>query len=176
MTPQRRYLGADHDMASRKKVFRLPDALETDEASFIRIERTRVYFDDVLAITRHRQLGLPFMVFNGLMAGGFLSGALFSWMSKAEPGLIIFFGVVALPFVLALAARLVFGVDVITVYGRRTMTRMKYFFRKGRAREVFEDLTREIDARQQKAAPAAAPPPALPPEPPPSPPPAAGPA
>jgi hypothetical protein len=175
MTPHRRYLGADHDMAGRKKVFRLPDALETDEGSFIRIERTRVYFDDVLAITRHRQLGLGFLIFNGLLGGGFLIGAVSAWVSTSVPGLFIFLGIDSLPFVLAFILRLLLGVDVITVYGRRTMTRMRYFFRKGRAREVFEDLTREIEARQQKAALAAAPPPAPPPEGPP-PPPAAAPA
>jgi len=54
MTTPRVYLGRDQNMAGMVRVYLLPDALEVDETTFIEIERTRVYFDDVLAITYHR--------------------------------------------------------------------------------------------------------------------------
>jgi hypothetical protein len=62
-------------------------------------------------------------------------------------------------------------VDVITVFGKRTMACMKFSFRKQRAREIYRDLTQKIRACQEKAAaalPKPPPPPAaeVPPPPP----------
>lgn len=170
MTALREFLGRDHDLACRRRVFRIHDALETEEASFLRIERTRVYFDDILLITRHRQRGVLFLLFNGLFAGAFLLGTLVAWSSDVPPGAVYAFLVLASPFVLAFLIRVILGVDVITVYGRRTTARMKFGFRKGRAREVYRALALDIRSRQQAASapgnPPAAPTEALPPPPP----------
>jgi hypothetical protein len=171
MTPSREFLGRDYDPAGRRTVFGLPDALETDEAVLLRIERTRVYFDDILAITHHRQLGFVFLLFNGLFATGLLIGAAASWMSDAPRAAVVTFSILSSPFVLAIILRLALGVDVITVYGRRTSTRFRFAFRKQRARDIFRDLTLKIRARQESIADSVLPPPPVPDLPPPPPPP-----
>ena len=69
-----------------------------------------------------------------------------------------------MPFVAAFVLRLALKIDVITVFGKRTMACMKFSLRKARAREIYRDLTRKIRACQEKAA-AAMPKPAPPPAP-----------
>lgn len=148
-------LGRDYDLGSYRKVYRLPDALEVDENSFIRIERTRVYFDDVLAVTYHRYYGALFLFFTGLFAAAFL---LLATAIDEEAGTVAFL-LMASPFLTAFVVRLAFRVDVVSVFGRRTLARMKFSFRKRRAREIYDDLVRRIRAVQERLA-AQAPPPA----------------
>lgn len=182
MNPPREFLGREIDLASRKKVFLIPDALEVDEASFLRIERTRVYFDDVLALTRHAQVGVFFAILMGLctlLFGGIALAVLGA--SPSEPAVAIAFACAAAPFAIALVLRLAMKVDVITVYGKRTKARMMFSFRKGRARQIYEDLARRIRSRQDSIANSVLPPPpppapAEPPPPPSLPPPAEPPA
>jgi hypothetical protein len=163
-------LGREQHLGGYRRVFEIEDGLEVDENNFVEIERTRVYFDDVLSITYHRQAGLVYLIIIGLMAL-FLAGiAVLSTVMEGGRELVvaIVFACLAAPFVIAFVLRLILKVDVITVYGRRTMARMKFYFRKGTAREIYRDLALKIRARQEKAAAAQAPPPApsLPPAPP----------
>ena len=166
-------LGRDQSLAGYRRVYEIEDGLEVDENSFVEIERTRVYFDDVLGITYHVQMGVAFLVGTGLGSLFFGGLALIAALGNAEFGVAILFGCFAAPFVVSFVLRLAMKVDVITVYGRRTMACMKFGFRKQRAREVYRDLTQKIRACQEKAAaalPKPAPPPApevpLPPAPP----------
>jgi hypothetical protein len=149
MTVGRRYLGGDQNPGGYRRVFELEDGLEVDENTLIEIERTRVYFDDVLGITYHRQRGVAFLVITGIFALIFIAlmGTLYA--STGEPAAAAVFGVFAAPFVLAFFLRLLLGIDVITVYGRRTMARMKFFFRKARAREIYQGLSAKIRSRQE---------------------------
>jgi hypothetical protein len=174
--PSREYLGTDHASFVRRKVFLLVDALETDELLFIRIERTRVYFDDVLAVTYHKERGVLFLVFTGIMAlfWGIPAAAGFAKGDDGGHVAGVFLGVLALLFGLAFVLRLTLQVDVISVFGRRTNSRMRFWLRKERAREIYTRLVDQIRARQQKAAASLPPPPAPPDVPvPPSPPAAA---
>ena len=166
MKAAREYLGVDQDMAGRRKVFRIVDALETDEASFLRIERTRVYFDDVLAITRHREYGVVFLTLCGFLSVALIGAGLAVWAASEQVVGLVFFCVFAAPFFIGFILRAALGVEVVSIYGRRTMTRVKFWFRKEKANEVFETLVAECQSRQQKNAP---PPPAAPPLPPPPP-------
>jgi hypothetical protein len=172
--PSREYLGLAHVYFVRRKVFLLVDALETDEYQSIRIERTRVYFDDVLALTYHRERGILFPLFcafNTIAWGVPAVAILLEGRSGATgPGVFVF--LIAGFFFLAFLLRMILQMDVITVMGRRTNTVMKFWFRKGRAQEVYTRLIDQIRARQEKVA-ASLPPPAAPPEPPGPPPPAA---
>jgi hypothetical protein len=157
-------LGRDQGFGGYRHVFELEDALEVDENNFVEIERTRVYFDDVLGITYHRQNSTAFLIAMGLLAlffGGIAAIALAAEGGR-EPAVPIVFGILASPFAAAFLARLLLKVDVITVFGRRTMACMKFGFRKARAREIYRDLTLKIRDRQEKAAAGQAPPPAPP--------------
>jgi hypothetical protein len=153
-------------MSLRRKVFLVDGALEVDEDLNYDIERRRVYFDDVLAITYHRVLGglhvgaLAFcMVVFGLAALGF-------WSEDELVAAGVFLGIAAVFLALAIV-RLILGIDVITVYGRRTRARMKFGWAKARARRTFQELVDLVRARQSEAAQAIAPapPPPMPPGP-----------
>jgi hypothetical protein len=176
--PSREFLGNDYSSFVRRKVFLLVDALETDEYLFIRIERTRVYFDDVLAITFHQQRGVVAVIATGLLAllfalmavGALVDTGRDAWVG----GFILLF--IAVAFAVVAILRLAVPVDVISVFGRRTNSRMRYWLRRQRAQEVYTRLVDQVRARQQKAAASMPPPPAPPEVPMPPPPPAVAPA
>jgi hypothetical protein len=153
MTTPRVFLGRDRKgfwgvWVTQITVYMLPDALEVDETTFIEIERTRVYFDDVL-----------FALFGIMMLTG-----------TEKAGSIGFF-IFAVPLLLMCAVHLILKFDYITVFGRRTMARMKFTVRKGRARQVYKDLIAKVRAHQAALAAAQPkPPPPAEPELPPGPP------
>ncbi|HVE40120.1 MAG TPA: hypothetical protein VNM14_09550 [Planctomycetota bacterium] len=175
MKPSREFLGNDYSSFVRRKVFLLIDALETDEYLFIRIERTRVYFDDVLAITRHQQRGIGGLVTTGILTFLFAAWSFGSFLDAGTPerrvgGFILLF--IAAIFGIVMILRLAVPVDIISVFGRRTNSRVRFWLRKQRAQEIYTRLIEQIQARQQKAAAAMPPPPAPPEVPMPPPPPA----
>jgi hypothetical protein len=156
-------------------VFEIEGALEVDENDFTQIERTRVYFDDVLGITYHKQVGVAFLVFNGVFGALFGFIALVIAAADRNPAGAVVMALFAVPFAVAFLWRIVLKVDVITVYGKRTKATLRFGFRKTRARMIYNDLTAKIRARQAKALAEQPPPPAapapeipLPPPPPPS--------
>jgi hypothetical protein len=163
MATPRKYLGRDQNVGSAIRVYMLPDALEIDELSFVEIERTRVYFDDILAITYHRAVSMIFLVMMGLIGGIFTAIALFFVAQKESTSTAVLL-TFASPFLLFFFAHLILKTDIITVFGRRTMARMKFQVRKGRSRKVFKELVEKIRVAQEASA-AAQPPPLPAPEP-----------
>jgi hypothetical protein len=163
--PSREFLGNDYSSFARRKVFLLVDALETDEYLFIRIERTRVYFDDVMAVTVHQERGIVASVATGLLTlffGLMGIGLLVDKPADTRVGgyIMLFF---AAAFGLLTTLRIVIPADVISVFGRRTNSRMRFWLRQRRAQEIYTRLVDQVRARQQKAV-AAMPPPPAPPE------------
>jgi len=156
MSAPRSYLGRDQNMAGIIRVFSLPDALEIDEISFVEIERTRVYFDDVLAVTYHRARSVAFLIIMGIaLALTGIPAALLAGKAGEGAGAVVL-SIFTFPFLLTFILHLALGTDFITIYGRRTMARMRFRIRKGRAREVYQLLTVRIRAAQATAAAAAA--------------------
>ena len=153
MATRREYLGRDFDFGSRRFIFRVEDAIEVDDSTWVEIERSRVYFDDVLAITYHKYRSAGFLFFTGIFAVLFGLLTVPIWNESVGGGS-FFFGFFCFPFLLIFSLHAILGTDVIVIYGRRTLARIKYGYRKGRARAVWEDLVRRIQQRQ------AAPPPA----------------
>ena len=175
MAAPRKYLGRDQNMAGIIRVYLLPDSLEIDETTFAEIERTRVFFDDVLAVTYHRAVSLGFAIVMGLAGGIFGAIGLVLVLQKEWAGAISVL-VMASPFLLTFCAHLILKTDFITVFGRRTLARMRFRVRKARAREVYQELTDKIRIAQAAAAAAQpSPPPPKAPELPPGPPLAASP-
>jgi hypothetical protein len=172
----RRFLAREFVSGTQFRVYQRDDALEVDELTYSEGERARVYFDDVLLLTYHRRYGTAFLVFTAIFGLLFVSIALaFLFSSDADARNVggTLFLVLAAPFVTSFILRLIFRVDVITVYGRRTFARMNFHWRKARARQVYAELSEKIAASQAELARAqadAAPKPAPAPEPPPPPP------
>jgi len=172
MASSRKYLGAEVGYGMRLRVYLRNDAIEVEEASINEIERRRVYFDDILLLTYHRERGKTALIIMGIilvMLGLTMAVELSSRTPEAAIGSGFWFIILFIIF----TVRLTLGVDVITVYGRRTMARLKFFWRKGRARRIYQELAQKIEAHQVRAAKAQAaaapkppPPPAEPPLPP----------
>lgn len=163
MSVPRTYLGRDQNMAGMIRVYLLPDAIEVDEISFVEIERTRVYFDDVLAVTYHRARSTAFLILMGIFAG-LMALIGIPILQESRGGGIAWLLFFAAPPLLTFLAHLILQTDYVTIFGRRTMAKMRFRIRKGRAREVYQILSTRIRAVQAAASAAAAA--ARPPEPP----------
>ncbi|MEA2238069.1 MAG: hypothetical protein QOC81_2793 [Thermoanaerobaculia bacterium] len=137
MTPSpRKLLGRNVRMMSRESVYETADAIEVESREGYEVTRKRVLYEEVLLVTIHRAVGVPFVVSTALAAALFGSIALILLSLKLESGAITF-GVFALPFLLACIFRLVMKVDSVTVFGKRSKAVMRFTVRKRRAREVY---------------------------------------
>ena len=61
----------------------------------------------------------------------------------------IFFGAFGLPALIAFLTRLLLGVDVVTVFGRRSKTNLRFALRKQRAREVYGTICAAVRNAQR---------------------------
>ncbi len=163
MTAPRNLLGRHDVLFFRERVYELEDALEVDEFTLSTIERRRVPFDEVLAATYHRRRGAGFLTLTGFFGAVFAASALLLVLAGPEAALVgaLVAAPLAAGFLVAFVLRAAVGVDVITVYGRRTMARLAFGLAKARARDVFERITRRVREHQERLAAE------LPPEPPP---------
>jgi hypothetical protein len=150
----RRLIGTRSGLASRVRVYLTPEALEIEDLEGYDVTRKRVFFDDVLLVTYHRFVGIGWMVSMGVLLGfaGLLCLALFAAADRTA-GLVAFL-CLPLPLLVLLVLRLALRVDAVTVYGRRTRAQVHFWFRKRKARAVFQQvcrLARERQAREARA-------------------------
>lgn len=161
----RRFLGSKGTLGAQARVYRTPDGLEIDEAEDERISRKRLFWDEVLMVTLHRAGDAPFVVFALVGVGvlGFFSFA----VGVVDRGAGILMSVLTwVPLLVYTVVRMIEGVPTVSVYGRRTVARLAFPLRKGRAREVFAEIGGAARRRQDAARVATArrtvPPPAPP--------------
>jgi hypothetical protein len=160
---RREYLGADPSLAERARVYRTPEALEIDLASYTEITRKRVFFDDVVLVTLHRArtLGAVTWVF-GAMAAFMLLMALIVMAAQTEAGNVMLLIALGLGTIAFLAAMV--PTWTITVFGRRSRARMRFTLREGKARRIYGEICRAAsDAQRELARRIAAEEPAPPP-------------
>jgi hypothetical protein len=148
--PERILLGKVSSLSSRQRVFRTPDAIEVEEAEGYDLTRRRVWFDEVLLVTYHREVGWAFVLAMLVFSGLFGFPGLLILATNPSAGVGVYFAIVVLPFVVALVLRLVLRLEVVTVYGRRTKAQMHFWFGKARARQVYQQVTRLARERQQR--------------------------
>jgi hypothetical protein len=152
-TPRRTYLGGRRGGLADIRVYRVADALEIDEGEGLRIRRRRVLFDEILLVTYHRQFGWPFVViWSVLLALGSTAAVIVGATEGRLAGAIVC-SVLALPFLVLLSLWLTLRLDVVTVYGKRGRAQMRFWWRKRRAREVYETIGRLAREHQQRAGP-----------------------
>jgi hypothetical protein len=153
MTPvKRKLLGRNAGVMLRETVYETADAIESESHEGYEVTRKRVLFEEVLLVTMHREVGLPYVITMGV----------------AEPAFAITFGILALPFFIGCAIRLVLKLDYVSVFGRRSKAAMRFSLRKRRAREVYGRIcSRALEVQramvERQATVDIAPPP-LPPE------------
>ncbi|MBV9495837.1 MAG: hypothetical protein JOZ54_16435 [Acidobacteria bacterium] len=148
-TPDRRLLGRFTTLSGREAVWETPDGLEIETRDQYEVLRKAVLFEDVLLVTYHRQLGLMFFILQSVAITFFLAmmGILMSMGESLAGGI---FGLLAVPFAIAMAVRAIMKVDVVTVFGRRSRARMQFSFRKQRARQIYGSLCSRVRQVQRQ--------------------------
>jgi hypothetical protein len=154
--PRRHYVGSFLGWTERLRVFRTDDALEVDSSDRFEIRRRRVFFDEVLLATLHRQLGggpYPWTFASLALLAGLLSFAFAS-----EPvALRITLGIAAGLAALAIAG-FVLPAWIVTIYGKRARAKVRFRLREGKARAFYEDVCRSAAAAQRALAERQSPP------------------
>jgi len=154
--PARKFLGRSATAASRTSVYQAPDGFDVESREQYEVVQRRVLYDDVLFVTYHREKGVLFLILTGLYSLFFIAIALAVVSSDVNnwPGALIV-GAIALPGILAFLSRLLFGVDVITIFGRRSKAAMRFAFRKKHARNLYGQICAAVRTAQRAHAPAA---------------------
>jgi hypothetical protein len=150
--PRRTLLGRTSSFTGRHSVYAIDDGLEIDENDAGMITRKRVYYDDVLFVTLHRHRGVAFLVVSGMAA--FFLGliALAIGASGNTAAGIVFALCCSAPLAIVFLIRSILGVDVVSVFGKRTMGDMRFTFRKSRARQVYQLICDQARRRQDDLA------------------------
>ena len=148
---RRERLGRRAAFSHREYVYATRDCFEIDEVEGYDVTRKRVFYDDVVLVTRHRIVPWALIVlcslltlFGGLAAFG-LRGA-----ATGVAGFTLFVLTLGLVTLTVLLATL--GGDSVTVQGKRTQARMDFVLRRGRATEVYRRACRLARERQQRLA------------------------
>lgn len=142
-------------------VYQLPDGLEVESSAFYEVIRRRVFFDDVLLVTYHRESGPLYLVLTAVIGLIFVAIAIAILAANTDfwPAAAVFLAV-GLPVLAMFFLRLVYGVDVITVFGRRSKAVLRFGMKKARAREVYGQICAAVRrAQATPPAPEAAAPP-----------------
>ena len=152
--PRRFLIGEASRHATRQKVYWANAGLEVDEYDrrAYEIIRKRVFFDDVLALTHSQFYGWFNILCLSLGIAFFALIAFVIMTETRDTGTGIVFFALACPFLIFLILRLLLKVDVVTVYGKRTKAEMFFMFRKGRAKELYQQLAAAIEKSQAELA------------------------
>jgi len=148
---RRRFLGTVSGLLVRTRVYLATDAVEVDEIEGYTGTRRRVLLDEVLAVTldrRRRWWAVAIWLAVGALP--FLVGFFFGRNTGQEQIPIVGL-VVATPFLLGALLHLGFGVDYVTVFGRRGVAQVAFSFRKRRAKWIFALLRERAQQAQDHA-------------------------
>lgn len=142
---------------TRETVYQTANGIEVDSSEQFELVRRRVFFDDVRLVTYHRIRGTAFLLTTGILALFFVGMAvIMTAVSDATWAVALIFLAFALPFLIAFTLRLIVGVDVITVFGRRSKAVLRFSFRKERARQVYGTICAAV-RNAQRVRPATSP-------------------
>jgi hypothetical protein len=150
----RKLIGKSSTLAGREVVYQTAEGFEVERAEHYNVEELRVFFDDVHLVTIHREKGTAYLIFTGLVALFFIAMTLFFYfVDAAARPVAIAFGVMGTPAVLGFLIRAIFGVDVVTIFGRRSKAVMRFRFRKARARQVYGQVCAAVRQAQRRREP-----------------------
>jgi hypothetical protein len=157
---ERRVIARHTGLATRELVYETSDGVEVESNDHYEVSRRRVFYDDVVLVTYHRQVGALFITVNALLVFMFVSLAAImaaAIRTKDVWPMIIVWLLMAAPSFIAIVIRLLLRVDVINVYGRRSKATLRYSWRKQKAREVYGRICARVRQAQRasEALPAA---------------------
>jgi hypothetical protein len=138
MTPaKRKLLGRNTGAMRREKVYETADAIESESHEGYEVTRKRVLFEEVLLVTIHNEIGTGYFV--GMLLVTLILGSIAVVLQFGAHVAIaaIIFAVITLPFLILLLVRVIWKLDVVSVFGRRSKAVMRFSIRKRRARETY---------------------------------------
>ena len=150
MSEPRRFLCRSGTAFSREAVYQAGDGLEIDMSEHFEVVRRRVLYDDVRLVTIHSDRGVWYLVITALI------GVLFSLMGMYIVGsgphmwpLSIMFFVFGIPGLWMFLVRMMFGRDIITIFGRRSKAVLRFTaLRQRRARKVYGEICAAVRRAQ----------------------------
>ena len=144
---KRKLLCTSASIATRQRVYSVAEGLEVDEIDHYEVRRWRVLYDDVILVTYHRYRGALFLAITGIVAAFFGTIAILTGRAEPIAGWWLA-GFLVTPFLALFLVRLIVGIDEVNVYSHRSQARLRFGFRKGRARQVFDDITAAVRRSQ----------------------------
>jgi hypothetical protein len=131
-------IGKSTTLVTRETIYQAEDGFEVETREHYEISERRVLYDDIQLVTYHKEYGAAYLVVTGAIALLFLTPAiaLLAVNSDAWPAAIVFL-FLGLPLLFMFLIRLLWRVDVITIFGRRSKARLRFSLRKGKAREAY---------------------------------------
>lgn len=154
----RKPIGKSVSFAGSEVVYQTPEGFEIYRTDHFKVEELRVFYDDVMFVTIHREMGVPFVIFTGLASLFFVALTVFFLVVDPNTWPVsVMFGIIGAPFTIAFLVRVTLKLDVITIFGRRSTARMRFRFRKQRAREVYGRVCAAVRQAQRRREPEAGP-------------------
>lgn len=159
----REFLGQWRDFGGAIRTYRADGAFEMDEIEGTSGTRRRIFFEDVLLVSFHKERTLLYLLATATVALLFigLGLSLAAGPSREGAWVLLLFGS---PFLIAFLMRLFVPVSVVTIFGRHGRARLQFDFRAGRARAVHQRICREVREAQARLRPRTPPAPLTPPE------------
>jgi len=134
-------------LAGQLRVYATNEALEFDDFAQGELRRRRMFYDEVLLVTRHGSVGWPFLGACGALIALLAMPAVA--LARQQPGdALILFGLLDGPLLLAVLVQLIRGSHTVTVWGKRSRARIPLGIRAGRARMVFAELCKLVREKQ----------------------------
>ena len=154
INPSRRLLGRSSFLFSREAVWQIPDGLEIESSEQYEIVRRQVLFQDVISVTYHRMYGAGFVIATGLGSLFFIGMAMLIVVAggtESWVGALVML-IIGSPIIVACVLRLMFRLDVITVFGRRSRASIRFSLRKQRARTLYAQICAAVKSAQDRMA------------------------
>ena len=144
---KRTLIARSSNLAVRQRTYRIDDGLEIDEIDHYMVHRSRVLYDDVILITHHQYRGRIFLWITGVLVALTAFGSWRTHVTEPFAGWMMF-GTTTAPLLLLFLLRFILKVDEVNVYSRRSFARMRFVFRKNRARRLIEEIATAARNRQ----------------------------
>ncbi|MBN2369936.1 MAG: hypothetical protein JXO72_05565 [Vicinamibacteria bacterium] len=146
-TPLGRLLG----FSCQQRVFRAADYLEIDLIEAYEVSRRRIFYDEILLVTLHSAIGWSTVVVAGAIGGiaGLVSVGL---LTVGLGAALLSFAASSLPFLVLAAWRLLVPAAVVTIFGKRARTQMRFWPLRSRGRDAYLLVSRLARERQAQVA------------------------
>lgn len=141
----RTLIGTSHSFGSGAAVYQVHDGLEIQSHEQYEVVLRRVLFHDVLMVSIHREVGALYLILTGSIAVFFLGiGGVIARVGVETWPIASFFGVIGAPALIAFLVRLFLGVDVVTIFGKRSKATVRFTWRKKRARLMYDAICHAV--------------------------------